>query len=518
MRDLLNLLERTLTESVGLANRRPGDRWADDQGHEIIFSDLAFFPEQGAYNTPQEIAQAIQQVAQQIGVAPTQITWANQPKGALAFAIAHFVDEANKDYYIGRYLRNISPNRAENSFPNDLPGGYRLQTKSALKERTGYKPTDVLTDLNDQTPDSIYAQVVAKFGDTSDEARAMALFMGAETFPVNIPLGNMNFPAFTNYFCELLQPMALVMGKPTSGNGAEAEAKFMSNGGFTTATITFGGSKTGGLTDSTLTNAAGQSIGVSSKAKAGAKASAGNLEDKVNEMSADPDGRKLLKKYASSVELLKTIGSGGYIDGPLNLAVEFKMITPKEKEQVKSLRRLGPQEIIGQNLLSKRLEKMYAGRQGSDASKIIPFYHMLAAIAFQVADYVNKNTDFGSAASSILNFGAFVQVYTYAKQTGSDIVLNKFEVKYPSEAVTSVLLSAGKTYYSTGNKGNFTFQILKNGATPADTEVEDNETDTKPDVSVANLDQVTQRRSNVKAAPDIEKLGTEKSLGRRRQR
>ena len=518
MRDLLNLLQRTLTESVGLANRKPGDRWANDQGHEIIFSDLAFFPEQGAYNTPQEIDQAIQQVSKQIGVKPTEITWANQPKGALAFGIAHFVDESNNDYYIGRYLRNISPNRAENSFPNDLPGDYRLQSQTAKKERSGYKPTDVLTNLKDQTPDSIYAQVVTKFGDNSDESRAMALFMGADTFPVNIPLGNMNFPAFTNYFCELLQPMALVMGKPTTGNGAEAEAKFMSDGGFTTATITFGGSKTGGLTDSTLTNAAGQSIGVSSKAKAGAKASAGNLEDKVNEMSADPDGRKLLKKYASSVELLKTIGSGGYIDGPLNLAVEFKMITPKEKEQVKSLRRLGPQEIIGQNLLSKRLEKMYAGRQGSDASKIIPFYHMLAAIAFQVADYVNKNTDFGSAASSILNFGAFVQVYTYAKQTGSNIVLNKFEVKYPSEAVTSVLLSAGKTYYSTGNKGNFTFQILKNGATPADVEVADNETDTKPDVSVADLDQVTQRRSNVKAAPDIEKLGTEKSLGRKRQR
>jgi hypothetical protein len=80
------------------------------------------------------------------------------------------------------------------------------------------------------------------------------------------------------------------------------------------------------------------------------------------------------------------------------------------------------------------------------------------------------------------------------------------------------LLSAAKTYYSTGNKGNFTFQILENDATPADVEVDDNVTDTKPDVSVAALDQVTQRRSRIKAAPDIEKLGTEKSLGRKRQR
>jgi hypothetical protein len=31
--------------------------------------------------------------------------------------------------------------------------------------------------------------------------------------------------------------------------------------------------------------------------------------------------------------------------------------------------------------------------------------------------------------------------------------------------VTGVKFSAGKTYYSTGIKGNFTFKILKNGAT-----------------------------------------------------
>jgi hypothetical protein len=198
--------------------------------------------------------------------------------------------------------------------------------------------------------------------------------------------------------------------------------------------------------------------------------------------------------------------------------VEFKLISAEEKQQVKNLRKLGPQEVVGQGLLSKRLEKIYASRKGGDAAKIIPFYHMLAAIAFQVADYVNTNTDFGSAASAILNFGAFVQMYTYAKQSGSNILLDQFEVKYPSEAVTSVLLSAAKTYYSTGNKGNFTFQILKNGATPADVEVDANQVDTKPDVSVAALDRATQRRSSVKAAPDTEKLGTEKSLGRRRQR
>jgi len=75
------------------------------------------------------------------------------------------------------------------------------------------------------------------------------------------------------------------------------------------------------------------------------------------------------------------------------------------------------------------------------------------------------------------------------------------------------LLSAHKTYYSTGLKGNFTFQILKNGATTKDVEVQDAEVDTKPDV---DLDQLDQKRPVVRArrAPS----GDTQSLGRKRRR
>jgi hypothetical protein len=86
-------------------------------------------------------------------------------------------------------------------------------------------------------------------------------------------------------------------------------------------------------------------------------------------------------------------------------------------------------------------------------------------LANEVADWVNTTTNFGKAAAAILNWGAFIQVKTHAKQSGNEIVMDKFEVIYPSEAVTNVELSAGKTFYSTGSKGNFTFVILYNGAT-----------------------------------------------------
>lgn len=508
MRELIDLLE-----SVGLANRRPGDRFANEQGDEVIFADLNFYPESGSYESEAEMQSAIAAFARKIGVTPDKIVWINQPRGAQAFGMAHFVDDENQDFYIGKYFRSINPNRNENYFPNDLPGGLKLQTRAAKKERSGYKPSDILTQFDNLTPENILAQVQAKFGADSDESRAMQTFMAADRFPVTIAQGSMNYEAFTNYFCELLQPMALVMNKPTKGNADEAEKQFLTEGGYTTCVINFGTSKTGGLVDSQLVNPAGQTIGLSSKAKSGATASAGNLAEKVQDMRGSEAGRKLLDKYKQEVAILEMIVDGGQVGAPLNLAMSFDMITPEEKQQILALRKVGLQNFDLESL-SPTLQKYYQSRRSEDPSKINPFYHILAAIAFPVADYVNNNTNFSQAASDILNFGAFMQAYTYASRSGDNIILKEFEVKYPSTAITDVLLRANKTYYSTGLKGNFTFQILKNGATAKDVEVADAETDTKPDV---DLDQVAQQRSTI-TARGARSADDEKALGRRRRR
>ena len=453
----------SVVESVGLAQRKPGDKFVTPGMPPLYFQRLDFYPESGSFGSTEEMEAAIEK----LGV---KIEWSNQSRGSLGFGIAQFTDDKGNTYYLGRYFRTISANRLENRFPNDLPGGYRLQSKAAIKERSGYKPTDILSKLDNLTPEDVVNQIVAKFGEDSDEVRATRAFVESTSYPMRLPLGKMNFDAFTNYFCELLQPMALVMGKMLNGNAHEAEREFLGGQGFNTCKITFGGGKTEGLTDSTLINPSGASIGISSKAKSGAKASARNLDDKITELKTTDEGRELLSNYVDEVKIIRSIVEGGYDGGPLNLAVQFGIITQEELNQIRSLRKLGPQEIIGKGLISDRLEQMYAGRNVKDPSRVVPFFHLLATVAYAVAEYVNDKTNFSKAASSILNHGAFIQVYTNARRQGDDIVLDKFDAKYPSEAVTDVLLSAEKTYFSTGNKGNFTFHILKNGATMTDVE------------------------------------------------
>ena len=483
MRDLINIV----TESTGLANRKPGSLFTNPEGDQLIFQSLDFYPEGGgAFGSTQELAAAVDQIASQL---PRPIEWTNPIAKNLGFGIATFADPQGNTYYLGRYFQKINPNRLENYFPNTLPAGFKLQTKAAQKEASGYKPTEVLTQLENLTPDAIYQQVVAKFGQGSDEAVAMAAFMQSPG-RAEFPLGKMNFTAFTNYFCEILQPMSLVLGKKVKGNAQDAANKFLDGSSFTECTISFNSGKNDGLFDSSVVAPDGRSIGISTKAKNGAKASAKNLDDKVKEMSGDPDGEKILSKFKTEVSILKMIVDGGYVNGPLNLAVLYKLLTPEEAQQVRNLKGLGPKEVEGK--LSARLKKMYDGRSTTDASKMIPFYHMLAAVAFEVADHINNNTNFGPAAAAILNYGAFMQCYTDAKNVGANVVLEEFQFQYPSEAVTDVMLSADKTYYSTGNKGNFTFKILKNGASEDEVTMPDDTINAtaEPEDDVEQLDKI----------------------------
>lgn len=514
MRNLLDIID-SLNESTGLANRKPGSLFINPEGDQLIFQSLNFYPaEGGGFGSTEEMTAAVEQVAAQL---PRPIEWTNAIGKNLGFGIATFSDPQKNTYYLGRYFQKINPNRLENNFPNTLPAGFKLQTKAAKKEAAGYKPTEVLKRLENLTPDDIYQQVVEKFGEGSDEAVAMQTFMNSPG-RAEFPLGNMNFTAFTNYFCEILQPMSLVMGKKIRGNAQDAAAKFLGGASFTDCTINFNSGKNDGLFDSSVKAPNGQAIGISTKAKNGAKASAKNLDDKVKEMSSDPDGQRILSKFKNEVSILKMIVDGGYINGPLNLAVLYEILTPEEAQQVKDLRGLSPAQVEGR--LSAKLKKMYDSRATTDASKMIPFFHMLAAVAFEVADYVNDNTNFGPAAAAILNYGAFMQCYTDAKNVGSNVVLEEFQFQYPSEAVTGVLLWPDKTYYSTGNKGNFTFKILKNGATEDEVLMPDDTVNptAEPVDDVEKLDSVITRPSGIKAAAEPERLGTDRSLGRKRQR
>jgi hypothetical protein len=523
MRDLLNLLDTILTEGIGLANRKPGEKFKNSVGDIVTFQGLEFFPPSGKFPPGEAKADAIADLKRN-GI---NIHWTNMAvENSGAFAIASFTGEDGKPYFLGRFYKEISPNRALNNFPHDaIPGEFKYQSKAGQKENSGLKPSEWLTQFKDNTPQTILDQCIAKFGQGSAEATALETFINGD-IPVEVVKGNMNPTAFRDYFAEVLQPIALVMGKKVDGNAAAAADIFFGKGvGYSQCTISFNNNTIGGLFDSLLINPEGKQIKLSSKGKDGANASVTNLIKSVQELDAVPAGAKLRQTYAEEIEMLETINKLGHFGAPLAIAEKYELITKKEAQQVMSLKGMGPtDQIIGSGKLSKRLEGMYQSRKARDMNRIIPIEHMISAIAYRVADHVNKNTQFGEAASTILNNSALVQMYTETKDEKDTITITKLNAVYPSQTVTGVLLDASKAYMSTQGKGNFTFEILKNGAAPGSSNPIDGVDSGEPAdatpssaVSTDTLNDIGQKRSGLRAAAP-EKLGSEKSLGRKRQR
>jgi len=522
MRDLLNLFD-TLSESRGLSARKPGEIYARIGGEadedKITFQSLDFYPESGAYTSTEEMMDVLDQLETHAGIKFEKI---NQPTARTkAFGVAGF-DTAVGRRYLVKFAADIKPVRTQNTFfqTKDIPGGFSQTDARGSKEKAGYKPSDVLTEFKSQTPATILAQIAEKFGEDSDEYNAAVIIVNAQQFPVLVPAGNMDFKGFRDYFCEMLQPCVLINGAPIKGNAGKAAAVFMGQNGFSDCVVSFNTNVSGTLYDSLLINPEGKQIKLSSKGAKGAMASVINLLKSARELE-DAGLGDIVAPYQEIVDILKIIDDGDHNSGPLNLAIEQKMITPDEAEQVMSLKQYAGQKNfnIDKINITDNLKTIYKERTAEDPSKIVPLNHMVASIAYKVCNEINTTTNFSEAAADILNNSAFVQMYTDAKQKGDQFIIEGFTTVWPSKLFTDVTLEAQKSYSSTSSSGGkLVFNINKEPkAVP---NVEQGATTDAPGPSRAGeLVDYIPPRSDIKASDTKTKApGDAETLGRKRRR
>ena len=460
MRDIIDKLE-LINESTGLAGRRTGDVFRNEAGDEITFDNIMFVPEKGGRLESKDLDDALISV-------DDAVQWMNSRTGRTGgYAIATF-NGPNGPLYFGRYLENVKADFVSNYVPNQV-AGYKLAIKTALKAQAGLTPQELLTEKTDLTANNIITQLAASLGtDSPLYAVAYKLAMG-EPLPISFaaPEG-ISFSAFRDYFCEILQPIALQTGQYTVKAGDDPE--ILLGGTFDGTLISFEFSKTAGLSDSLITNETGRYIKVSSKAGKGATASTKNLINSVEELAHTPNGKKVLDDHIETVELLREIAALGQVGAPLGLGVKFDIINDEDIAQIRDLKDTRPvsADEIDDLGLSNNLVRLSKSRKPDNPERISLYFHLIAAVAQKVAKEVNETTGFSEAASDILNNGSLVQVYTTAKEGKEIWTLDKFATVYPGNGIKGVYLSASKTYYSTGIKGNFTFKIDRGKGVPED--------------------------------------------------
>lgn len=514
IRDLLDKFD-ILTESTGIANRKPGDVFADGEGNEIRFQSVQFFPEGGGkFDSAEQTQQAINQITQQLGAKPVETNWFR--KQTRSFGIAQFQDDAGRPLYFIRYFdKELSPDPRGNYWDNQTGlGSYRYKGKAAVKTQSNATPQDILSQLDDLTASDIVQQVEQRFPGSSLVTVTKHLASGGELpFSFQRP-AEMDISAFQDYFCELLQPIALQTGQ-FEGKAVEAGSVFLGESGYADTVISFSSSKTQGLSDSIMTAPDGRSIKVSSKGGKGAPSSVLNILDAYDELQRTPNGRKLTKKLTNTIEILNTIKNTGQAEGPLVLGQQFGIITEKDAEFVRALKKVRPLPLDSFKDISvhgiepsKNLVKLAKERNTKEPMKVNFFYHLMASVAFKVADYVNNKTDFGKDTAVILNNSAMVQIYTKVSARGQQWTLQKFSSQWPGSLFSPIALDPAKSYYSTGIKQKFTFNL-----NPKKQALDD------PQSAHADIDapDIKPRRSSVKAFKPEEPVGTEKTLGRKRR-
>ena len=474
-----------ISEGVGLARRKPGETFSNDSGDQIFFQNLTFFPSVGKYNTPEERDQAVTDATQ-----GKNVHWTNAANAAsLSFGIATFTTDDNKEYYLGRYFKEIKANRNDNDFPHSaIPGGFKFKSGAGEKENAGYKPSQVLTKFKGNTADEVAQQIISKFGPGSDEATAVEIFMQSSNFPVRVPKGAMNFEAFKIYFCEMLQPLALVKGMKVSGNAQDAVDIFFGKGArLQDCTITFNDSTGGALSDSILVNPEGKELKISTKdaVGGGAKASAQNFFRIIEEL--EKAGKtELLNKHQNVMDILKAFRGNqmkksnddgtprfdgqAHFSAPIEIGKLGGLITDEEADQIMNLKGMGlglGETPLGKNILSAKLENWYSNYIEKWKKPVVPIHTMMLILAYKVTQYVNEKTNFSSSASDILNNSALIQVYNDVVPSDKDFIIRGMHAVYPSNAVTGVRLTTEKAYWTTGAQGNMTFQILYNNESGA---------------------------------------------------
>jgi len=460
MREFIDII----VESVGLANRKSGEKFVDPEGNQITFVQVDFYPpEGGTYSDEATTQQVIDTVQSQLKVQLIPANWyrANQTR---AFGVAQFRDEFGNPLAFIKYFRDVAANPTQNTWDNQtgIPG-YRYAGKAAAKLQAKATPQDILTQLDDLTPAAILQQVSEKFPNSSLVAVTEHLVNGGElpfTFPAPT---EMDLATFQDYFCELLQPIALQTGQ-YDGEADKVEQTFLSQGGFASCTISFGKTKTEGLSDSIMIGADGKTVKISTKGGNGAAASSKNILDAYKELQKTKEGLKTLGTVEDTVNLINAIVQLGQVNAPIVLGIRYNIISEDDAEFIRALKKFSliPLESLKDTSVrgkdpSKNLIKLSKSRDTKNPQAVNLYYHLIAA--HKVAEHINDHTAFKKDAALILNHSAFVQVYSKVTFQGKQWTLQKFGSKWPGSAISEIELDAGKNYMSTQIKGNFTFVV-----------------------------------------------------------
>jgi hypothetical protein len=457
---------------------------------EISLVSATMVPEQGAYETEEEIDQGLQAYLKPIlGPNFAQLTqFTGNPAKARAALVSIWKEvppegetNKNKPEQLRAFVKLVqkpgsgaAPVLQSNAdFKKDF--GYGAGGKTAQRQTLKLKPKDVLTPDKWMTVQGIIVDMKQTLSQRTDLDENFKNGLVQLTKQVAVDSTN-PVPGMGEYetslevdFGETPAPIALVTGNLVDGDYLKAQQGLLEPLGLKWSDLTqilypeAGGEK---IYDSYIRlGESAQKLKVSSKDKKGGAAA--SVTGLVDEFTKEPEKFADIltnKKYGNLIALLQTIANpenrywnrpNKGVNGPLIVGVDtFKFIDDNDAKIVanlmKNAQRIHPDEAYKKGIISDNLHKLIPvkGAKYEDQAYNLGF-HLMACIAKNIANIVNQDPNTDSLFRSILERSNMVQVKTTVKKTGDAAAFSQFKVIYPPVFSGRFIMVADNNYMAT---------------------------------------------------------------------
>jgi hypothetical protein len=554
MRDVLNLLDNVLTEAAGgmskrwLESQQSPIYFLDAQGNRYTIDNLLLFPLDQPFLPVTELGAELEDSISQMGLTRQNITFLNRMPAKQGAGMLIIMKNQNGRLF--PYFKFFPRREMDNLGMHYSPADFERETGLAWQQtrvtgtgkdrkeeviaRIDLKPKESVPTNTNLAISDVPAQSEQKLAGKEKVGpelakklqQLLANTLAGSTEPV---AGLVPYERDIRVdYGEVAAPLGLVAGAHVGGSYQKVQNELLGPLGvsWNTATQVFypeAGNEP--LYDSQIQWSNGEKLRISNKAegKGGAASTTSILEiiDNYPERFSSKDKAMLAPggKYGDFVTALRTIASVKSFEGPVTLAVEFGYIDKNDAQNALENLKNKTNDI---NLLTPRLQEIVKDTSIFNAQTDKPdykvCYNAIASLARLVVKHLNKDigltTEFFKFMLSRANL---IQVNQFTVRKDGGVAFSRFDVIWPPIFTGKIKFSASDFQSNKKASQRLAFSVGNERAVKTkDTQTQEPNTGIpEPD----QLDKFAQQRSRVKAAPEQpKKYGTEKTLGRKRQK
>ena len=342
--------------------------------------------------------------------------------------------------------------------------GYSIQDVSQQKAELNLKPSTVVGVGTNMTVDEVMEQITVNLPTHTDLpaeviSQSIQLLKNVQIgFDAPVADAAQYSSSYEIDLGETAAPIALLTGHFISGSYREVEEQLLKPLGTSwrnIKTISYPMRGTEALVDSYLNIDKNTHIGVSSKnASGGAAASITSLTSAIERNPERYEDMIDDKRYKYLFNVLRLIKEKSAEDGPLDLAVIYKLITKEDREEIKRTM-LDPN--MDKKYLSKSLKTLIKNpiyTPNTNSPNYTVGYHLLTIVAYIVTEHLNKKTNLVTDFfKQILSRSNMIQVKTTMKKSGKNAFFSNFNIIWPPIFEGQVKFHSSKNYSASSKPG-----------------------------------------------------------------